>query len=291
MGRTVAFILLLLLVVIIVVLIVILVLNLVNAAIDYFQRRYLMDPTYGFVADHFTKLDETRLSQLVVLPPYEPKSDISLQWVRGSIRLPSIQLPGQQPGGYRDLVVTGPRMKVVYGGCRYNRMVLALPGAAFPEVYAFERWLRSLMSNVKANIWSNPGKYRSGAATNARFTFDEGIIRASNDPAMYPDELVTRLSTKRITGLDLEEGAPTEYIDTEFIIDSDGGGVTNIEPTDIVAGSTVIPIFKISYNRNIEKFGLVLTLLKAKVFPPESMPYGRIDNQSWAFDDPMDTSV
>lgn len=277
--------------VVVAVLMTILIVNLICAAINKYRHHYLMDPTYGFVADHFTKLDESRMSQLVVLPPYEPKTDISLQWVRGSIRLPSVVLPGQQLGGYRDLVVTGPRMKVVYGGCRYNRMVLALPGAAFPEVYAFERWIRSLMSTVKANIWSNPGKYRSGAATNARFTFDEGIIRASNDPAMYPDELVTRLSTKRITGLDLEEGAPTEYIDTEFIIDNDGGGVTNIEPTDIVAGSTIIPIFKVSYNRNIEKFGLVLTLLKAKVFPPESMPYGRIDNQSWAFDDPMDTTV
>ncbi len=242
-----------------------------------------MDASYGAVAEHFTKLDEERMSQLVVLPPYEPKTDTTLQWVRGSLRLPS------GSGGYRDLVVTGPRMKVVYGGCRYNRMVLALPGGGFPEVYAFERWVRGLMLNVKANIWANPGKYRSGASTPARFQFDEGIIRASNDPAMYPDELVTRLSTKRITTGDVEEGGPTEYIDTEFITDTENG-VSNIEPVDIVAGSTIIPIFKISYNRNIEKFGLVLTLLKAKVFPPESMPYGRIDNTSWVFDDPMDTN-
>lgn len=244
-----------------------------------------MDGSYGFVADHFTKLDAERMSQLVVLPPYEPKSDTTLQWVRGSIRLPS----GGGVGGYRDLVVTGPRMKVVYGGCRYNRMVLALPGAAFPDVYAFERWIRGLMSTVKANIWANPGKYRQGAATAARFQFDEGVIRASTDPTIYPDELVTRLSTKRITTGDVEEGGPTDYIDTEFITDTENG-VSNIEPVDIVAGSTIIPIFKISYNRNIEKFGLVLTLLKAKVFPPESMPYGRIDNQSWAFDDPMDVA-
>jgi hypothetical protein len=253
-----------------------------NSSID-------MDPSYGVVAEHFTKLDETRMSQLVVLPPYEPKTDISLQWVRGSIRLPSIQPSGQQSGGYRDLVVTGPRMKVVYGGCRYNRMVLALPGAALPDVYAFELWLRSLMDTVKANIWANPSKYRSGASSNVRFTFDQGIIRPSSDPIMYPDELSTRLSTKKITNLDLEEGAPTEYIDTEFITDNENGGVDSVDPTDIVASSTIIPIFRVSYNRNIERFGLVLTLLKAKVFPPESMPYGRIDNQSWAFDDPMDT--
>lgn len=245
-----------------------------------------MDPSYGVVADHFTKLDDQRMSQLVVLPPYEPKTDATLQWVRGSIRLPP---SGTGFGGYRDLVVTGPRMKVVYGGCRYNRMILALPGAAFPEVYAFERWIRALMVNVKAQIWANPGKYRQGAATSARFQFDEGIIRASSDPAIYPDELVSRLSTKRITAADVEEGGPTDYIDTEFITDTENG-VSGIDPVDIVAGSTVIPIFKISYNRNIEKFGLVLTLLKGKVFPPESMPYGRIDNQSWAFDEPMDTS-
>lgn len=242
-----------------------------------------MDSSYGITAEHYSKLDDQKLDGLAILPPREPKDKV-VQWVRGSIK---INPDGQ---GFRDLVVTGPRLKVVYGGCKWNRLVFALPGAADPESYSFEKWINKLSQAVKNQIWSNPSRYKPGSTTNVRFVMDDGsIIRPSSAPAMYPDELLTRLSVRRIYNEHAdEEGSFTEFVDADILVDNpDGDGLMTITPEAVVAGMIVVPIIKISYNRNNERFGLVLTVVKAKVVSQGTVG-GKIDNSSWTFDDPMD---
>lgn len=243
---------------------------------------------YGVMAEHFTRVDGERLSKITVLPPYEPKNQqtpTNLQWVRGNIRM-----DGAVSGINRDLVVTGPHLTVVYGGCRWNRLVFALPGAANQEVYHFEKWLRSLIDVVKGQIWSNPQRYRPGSLTNARFTFDDtSCLKPSSNPSIYPDELVTKLSVRRTITTDTNgEEVFADIPDTDFLLDNGDGMIDTILPNDITAGSVIQPIFKISYNRNNERFGLVLTVLKAKVINKKDPASMRIENGAWVFDDPME---
>lgn len=249
-----------------------------------------MDATYGMLAEHFSKFNGSRLEDIIVLPPYEPKSVIPNgttipvpppvpQWVRGNIRLRN-----GASGGSRDFVITAPPMTVVYGGCRWNRLILGLPGAGDQQVYAFEKWIRNaVIPAVKSQIWSFPGRFKPGSLTNQRFVFDESVLKPSSDPSVYPDELVTRLSVRK----PLYDG-DTDLIDTEFIQES-AAGVERVEPDNLTAGSVVQPVLKISYNRIGERFGLVLTVLKAKVLEMNSRS-PHIDNGSWIIDDSMDTT-
>lgn len=237
---------------------------------------------YGIVAAHFKTYDKQKLAQLQVLAPYEPAGRIAA-WLRGSIRIKP-----DHSSYSRDFVITGPKMQVCYGGCKWNRLVLALPGAADENVYMFEKWLRAVGETVKAEIWADPSKYKPGAASNTRFVFDDNFIRPSTDPSMYPDELITKLSVRRLASLD---NSQDEIVDAEIFTDGPDGPVP-VDPQDITNGSYVIPIIKISYFRNNEHFGLTLTVLKAKVFLNEAnrrIANRRIENDSWVIDD-MDTS-
>lgn len=233
---------------------------------------------YGNVAEHFSTFDKQNLPALLLQAPYEPPGR-NAAWVRGSIR---IKPDGQSYA--KDFVITGPRMQVCYGGCRWNRLVLALPGAANERVYKFEKWLRQVADAVKAGIWANPSKFKPGAATNARFVFDDNFIRPSTDATMYPDELLTKLSVKRITPDNGEE--MVELVDAELFMDGPDGPV-HVNAEDITNGSEVVPIIKISYFRNNERFGLTLTVLKAKVFMNENTV--KIENSNWVIDE-MDTT-
>lgn len=245
-----------------------------------------MDATYGITAPHYTKFGEDADKTITVLPPYEPKSlgggAVVPQWVRGNIRLAStIHL------GPRDFVVTAPPMSVVYNGCRWNRLVFSLPGEANPEVYAFENWLRHIMEVVKTQIWANPSRFKPGSMTNQRFTFDEGCIKPSSDSSIYPDELQTRLSMRRLIDSNGDVNEPQEIVDTEFLLQGDSG-VEYVSSTDITMGSIIQPIIKISYNRIGERFGLVLTVLKAKVISLNNTGSNKIQNSSWIFDEAME---
>lgn len=198
---------------------------------------------------------------LRVLPPYEPKDKPNATWVRGYIR-----------NGKYDFIVTGPKLKLQYGGCRWNKMVFAMPGESDPESYTFEQWLTMVAEEVKTQIWSQPEKFKPGAKTNTRFLFEEQVIKPSPDPTLYSAELRCRLSTNR-----------DEKVDADLFV-MEGHTKVPIDPCDITAGSSVIPIFRINYFRNIERFGLVLTVVKAQIFPGENV---KMSNADFQFDHPM----
>lgn len=230
---------------------------------------------FNFVADYFSEWNTDRMTELVVRPPYENKDENRvIPWVRGDIRFKYFD------GMMRDLVVTGPKMKVCYSGCRWNTVVFAMFGAANSEVYGFERWLRNLGDYVQAAIWSNPGKYKPGATSTSRFTFEQDIIHPSKDPQTYPDELRCKLST---VSKQEDDGSWGKVVDAELLARSVDGELFPIQPADIQAGSYMIPILKFSYFRNGERFGISATVIKALVFPAEQNQRTVVANSDWQF--------
>lgn len=214
-------------------------------------------------------------SAMIVHPPYEPKA-MATQWAKGYMRL-----------GSSEFVVTGPKMKVCFSGCRWNKLVFALNGAANEEVYAFEKWLSTVHDIFREIVSASPEKYKPGAKTSTRFLFDNDYMKASSDPAMYPDELRTRLSIHRQMVVDSSTSKDDpdfiDIVDTHLFCVSDSSIAIPVDPSEIMAGMEIIPIIRLSYYRNIERFGLVLTVLKGQVFEGDQKT-DRPTNSDWEFD-------
>lgn len=238
-----------------------------------FDRYTINNPMEKYTAEYYQNWTEERITRLQIQAPYEPKDSL---WVRGSIRH---RAPND---AVQDLVVTGPKMKVCFSGCNWNRIVFAMNGAANPEVYRFEQWLYGLANHVKNTIWADPGKYKSGATNSGRFMFDDDFVKPAKDPAMYPDELRCRLSTKRIMGGD----EAIDVSDADLFTQDEAGNLHPIDPTSITSGSHIIPVLKFSYYRNMERFGIVITVLRGLVFPAQENSY-KVANDQWHMDYPQ----
>jgi len=229
---------------------------------------------YGCVqmyATRFSKFTEEDVQDLLVQPPWERPNGSAL-WVRGNIRTKDNQ----------DLVITGPRLKVVYGGCRWYKLVFALPGASdtnmsefqVADVNGFERFLADVSESVKTRIWNEPSKFKPGATSTQRFVMDSDYYKESSDPTIYPNELRTRLlviKTPSTTEVDQDDHIVTEL----FMNDQ------RIHPTSIQAGMYITPIFRINYFRNIDRFGIQLTCLRGLVEEGDARP---ISEPEWVFD-------
>lgn len=191
------------------------------------------------------------VENLRILPPLEPK-DKTINWSRGSIR----------DQDFNELIVTGPQLPVLFSGCRFNNVVFSMrgPGADEPA-YAFECFLHKVLSAVETAIAANPEKYKPGVKNAALLQYDRDFVRPSSYSPDLPNEMRVKLAVKR-DQVD-EYGQTVDMIDSVFV---DESGYT-IEPGDITAGSEILPIIKISYFRNGNKFGLNLTLLKGMVYP------------------------
>ena len=229
-------------------------------------------------AEYFGNWSNARLQTLRLLPPYEPKDRMtSSQWVTGGIRYDT---PFNVS---RVFTVTGPKLKICFGGCNWNRIVFAMNGGGGnPEVGSFERWVHMLADHVRITIWADPGKFKPGALSNSRFQFDADYIKPATDPSRYPDEMRCRLSTRRESSPFGETPGTVDIVDADlFMIDADNSQIP-IKASDITAGSEIIPILKFTYYRNGERFGLNATVLRGIVFPAERKT--GIDNCAWVFD-------
>lgn len=237
------------------------------------------------VAENYKRFTTERLSSLIVQPPYEPKDKL-VQWVRGYIRYNN-----GDSYGPRDFVITGPRLRVVYGGCRWNRLVFALPTSVYTtddqESFEFRQWVEKLGATIKAKVWNDPSKYRAGATSSNRFTFDDSFIKKSSDPSLYPDEMSTRISTCRLTS-EVTPGEPNDVVDAEILEEGPNGLRPMEDYTNITAGSYITPILRVSYNRFNDRFGIVFTVIKAKYEHVDNPNKTTRSNSSWQFDDPME---
>lgn len=228
------------------------------------QKDYLpMDPSAAapieVVAPYFGTLDDDAIRSMVVLSPWEGKSGPGT-WARGNIRIPNSN------GQLKDLVITGPRMRILYGGCRWNKLVFASVTDDH-TVISFVDWLNRLGDQLKASIWARPDKYKPGSKSSARFTFDNDIFKTSAEPGIYSDEIRTRIASYR--KIHEESGETIDVPDVDFYTMDENYDRTMVEPHELKAGGYLIPMIKVSYFRNIERFGLVLTVMKGLYDPPE----------------------
>lgn len=201
-------------------------------------------------ATSFSNFDYAAIESLRVLPPLEPK-DKSITWARGSIR----------DSDFNELIITGPRLPVLFSGCRFNNVVFSMHGPSDEPSYAFETFLHKVLSHVENSVSGNVEKFKPGLKNAALLQFDRDFIRPSSYSADMPNELRVKLAVKR--GEISEQGEVVDMIETVFV-DEEGNG---IDPESISSGSEIVPIIKISYYRNGNKFGLNMTMLKGLVFP------------------------
>lgn len=231
---------------------------------------------------NYLNFDITQLQEsLVVVPPY--KDDISRQWVRGYLKLKN----NLSPTGVQDFILTGPKLRATYGGCQWNKLILNMDD----EAADFRAFLNQTSSIVRSAIKASPPKYKPGAMTDSRFSWDDTmLIKQSKEPDKYPDELRCRLSTFRdsITASSddgMGDNKNIEIVDTYFFKKlEDGNTIFPLAPDEISAGDTIIPVFRVSYGRNIDRFFLILTLLKAQVIPNEKPIYKKVSNDMWEMD-------
>lgn len=245
------------------------------------------------VAQYFTKFTDERINDLIITPPPDLGKEKQSQWVRGYIKY----RPAPD-SDTRDLVITGPKLRSCYGGAKWNKVVFAMPKVGDEqdaEVKQFREWLGKLTQKVKTTIWEGHEKFKPGSKSNARFTFDEDLIKPANDPDKYPDELRCRLSTRRREQTDAEReensdsmfdptGDHSEIVDTDIFTIVDGVK-TAVEPTSIMPRSSMRPIIRFAYSRRGDSFGMVLTITKAQYFPNEGYQ-GRVANNEWVMDIP-----
>lgn len=233
-------------------------------------------------ASNYLNYDIDQLQEsLIVVPPY--RDDISRQWVRGYLKVKN----NLSPTGAQDFILTGPKMQATYGGCQWNKLVLNMDD----EAADFRAFLNQTSSIVRSIIKASPGRYKPGAFTDSRFSWDDTmLIKQSKEPDKYPDELRCRLSTFRdaiASSSDdgLGDNKNIEIVDTYFFKKlEDDKTVFPLTPDEISAGDTIIPVFRVSYGRNIDRFFLILTLLKAQVIPNEKPIYKKVSNDMWEMD-------
>jgi hypothetical protein len=130
------------------------------------------------------------------------------------------------------------------------------PGEAEPA-YAFECFLHKVLSHVEDAVTANPDKYKPRHRERR-----DPVLR----PRLYPTLLLLRRSPQRVPCEAVREagvwpGARVESVDvTDTVFVGENG--EPIEPGDISSGNEIVPIFRVSYFRNANKFGLNITMLK-----------------------------
>jgi len=212
-------------------------------------------------AHYFTRVDDVMLSRLAVMGPYENKTAPSV-WARGNIRIANYHGNGH----FEQFVITGPRMKILYGGCRWNKIVFAMDHND-PACIDFVNWVGKVSDIVKTNIWSAPEKFKPGSKSNSRFVFENDIFKASSEPGIYSDEIRFRIASRR--GAVEGTGETIDIPEVEFYKLGYDFSREKVEPYEIRSGGSMIPMIKVSYFRNGDKFGLTLTVLKGLYSPPD----------------------
>jgi len=202
-------------------------------------------------ATSYTAFDYAAIEGLRVLPPLEPL-DKTIQWARGSIR----------DADYNELIITGPRLPVLFAG-RFNNVVFSIRGPGADDAsHAFETFLHKILSHLEDVVSKTPDKFKPGLKNALLLQYDRDFIRPSSYGADLPNEFRVKVSIKR-DQIDPSTGEIVEAVDSQFVLED--GTILPFE--EITSGSEMVPIIRIGYYRNNNKFGLNMTLLKGLVYP------------------------
>lgn len=187
-------------------------------------------------------------------PPFNSSKTNATQYTRGAIRKDGM-----------DVIITGPKMRVLFGECRWSKILFAVED---DQAFAFRDWLRNITSNLEKDIRDNPEKFKTTAKS---MRVDHEVSQLRGPVELYPEELRANLSVYRIDDAN-------EVVNT-IIVHAETGA--EIESHEVKANSYMTPVFKVSYYQmGGEKFGLVLTMLKGRYYPPAR----GVDNRDWIID-------
>lgn len=209
--------------------------------------------TKSMLAPHLNSINLS--TDLTFSPPYLPPNLPRNVKARGSIK---------QTSTNREVVLTGPEVKVLFSGCKYDSLVVE----DNPQLRQFIEAAHNTMEQI-VNL--DPAYFKCSAARTP--SFEQVIIQPSLNPALYKDKIVFRLATQR-TGPDIND----QQVVAAFV-DADGN---DVEPANIKRGGTVVPVFKLCYYKGfMDTYSLQVFLLKGLYTAP---PDTSIDNRDWEFD-------
>lgn len=216
-------------------------------------------------AIHFSKLNDDALKTFKILPPKEMSGNSAIAY--GSIR---------DPADFTQLIVTGPRLPVRFAGL-YNKITFSVrgPGTDDPS-HEWENFLGRVLAYLEDEVRKSPEKFRPGLKNLALLQFDNQFYHPSNYSTELSEDYRIKLSIKK--GEIDENGESVDMIDTIFL--NEEGNKLSID--DIYQGSEIIPMVRIGYYRNGNKFGLSTTLVKGLVFPAPKR--ARIEYEDIDFD-------
>ena len=166
----------------------------------------------------------------------------------------------------RDVVFTGPRMRVCYSGCRWNTVVFAMDD----NQAEFEDWLYKIHQSLEESVKADHMFFKVSPRSTP--LFNKFIVEPASNPELYSPELRCRLSTVRVDSV-------AEPVSTAHLSDKN----TNIklDPHEIVSGSYMRPVFKLGYYKEGDNFCLSLTVLKGECEPN---PITQMTNDAWEMD-------
>ena len=222
-------------------------------------------------AEYFTNVNSVRMEMLNFLPPYELQLRTS-GWYRGIIRH-GVYGSGET----QDFVITGPKMRILFDGCKWNRICFAMT----PEtsVKEFSDWIDDLETTMESVILQNPLRFKVNPAQGP-VKIDK-LSRVSHDPA-YSNSMRCWLSVSYESAPNqMDVDAQQAVVNASLFLRESGEA---IEPYEIKGGWSMIPIFKISYQKQGNTFGLILTVLKGEVSKKDTYV---VSNAEWEIDYPM----
>jgi hypothetical protein len=201
------------------------------------------------LAPLFNKINPS--NEIIFTSPWCPANSVRVLRARGNAR---------NRATYKDLIFTGPRLKVCYSGCRWNTVVFAVDESQTE----FEDWLYKVFQTLEDSVKADPPTFKVNPRNHP--TFSQFIVQPSSNPDLYAPELRTRLATRRPDPM-------SEPVNAAHLMDATTQ--IKVDPTNIKSGSFMRPVFKLGYYKEGDNFGLTLTVLKAECEPnpQEEMSY------------------
>lgn len=161
-------------------------------------------------------------------------------------------------------MVTGPELKVLFSGCKYDSLVVE-------DEPQLRQWIESVHNTMQEIVNLDPAYFKCSPSRHP--TFEQVVIQPSLNPSLYGDKIVMRLATQRM-GPDInDQKVVAVFVDKDNNV---------IEPADIKRGGTVVPIIKLCFYKGfMDTYSLQMFLLKGLYTPPAD---STIDNNDWIFD-------
>lgn len=159
--------------------------------------------------------------------------------------------------------MTGPRLRILFTGCRWNTIAFSMDSSSTE----FVNWLNELTTTVETAVRTDPASFKVKPQSTPSFS---SVLIPS--PSMdFPDPFIrVRLATI---------GRGDEAVAVAYMVNKKTG--EQMGPQGVMHGAFGTPVLKIGYTKDGDQFSLGLTLLKIDYEEPENRQIG---NDAWIID-------